>query len=158
MFNFLLDLIYKFIDFNTTFKVKLLHAFAEIPKKADIGSAGYDLYCCEECIIEKGERKLVRTGISIEIPNYYYLRIAPRSGLSCKGIDIGAGVVDSSYRGEVKVLVINNTNENYSIKPGDKIAQFIMERCSNSKIESSYELSNTDRGENGFGSTGNYLI
>ena len=155
MFNYLVDLLYKFIDSNTTFKVKYLDPFGETPKKADPGSAGYDLCSCEKITVPPRTRILVKTGISIEIPKYYYLRIAPRSGLSCKGIDIGAGVVDSSYRGEVKVLVINNSDSPYEIETFDKIAQFIMERCSSPKVEASYEeLSKTERGEGGFGSSG----
>ena len=155
MFESLVERLYNFIDSNTTFKVKFLDPFGETPTKADPGSAGYDLCSCEKVIVPPKTRILVRTGLSIEIPKYYYLRIAPRSGLSCKGIDIGAGVVDSSYRGEVKVLVINNSENEYEIEVFDKIAQFIMERCSSPKVEVSYEeLSKTQRGDGGFGSSG----
>jgi dUTP pyrophosphatase len=153
--NFILEFLYNFIDRATYFKVNLLNVYAKTPKKADIGSAGYDLYSVDDIAIEAHERRLVSTGISVEIPRYYYLRVAPRSGLSVKGIDVGAGVIDSSYRGEVKVLLINNSDKVYFVQQGDRVAQLIMERCSNTNIVVSDEqLSATERGESGFGSTG----
>lgn len=153
--NFIIDWLYNFIDRGSYFKVNLLHVSAKIPKKADIGAAGYDLYSVDDIAIEANERKLVSTGISVEIPRYYYLRVAPRSGLSVKGIDVGAGVIDSSYRGEVKVLLINNSDKVYFVQQGDRVAQLIMERCSNTNIiVSDEQLSATERGESGFGSTG----
>jgi dUTP pyrophosphatase len=153
--NFILDYLYNFIDRVSYFKVNLLNVSAKTPKKADIGSAGYDIYSVDDIAIEAHERKLVSTGISVEIPKYYYLRVAPRSGLSLKGIDVGAGVIDSSYRGEVKVLLINNSDKVYFVQQGDRVAQLIMERCSNTNIiVSDEQLSATERGESGFGSTG----
>ena len=153
--NFIIDWLYNFIDRGSYFKVNLLHVSSKIPKKADIGAAGYDLYSVDDIAIEANERKLVSTGISVEIPRYYYLRVAPRSGLSVKGIDVGAGVIDSSYRGEVKVLLINNSDKVYFVQQGDRVAQLIMERCSNTNIiVSDEQLSATERGESGFGSTG----
>jgi dUTP pyrophosphatase len=74
--------------------------------------------------------------------------------MAIKGVDVGAGVIDSSYRGELKVLLINTTDEDYLIDRGDKIAQLIMERCSNSKVMLTDTLSQTDRGLKGFGSSG----
>ena len=74
--------------------------------------------------------------------------------MSVKGIDVGAGVIDSSYRGEIKVLLINNSKENFVVNPGDRIAQLILERCSNAKIIVTDSLGFTSRGQNGFGSTG----
>lgn len=168
------DILYYFLNSYITFKVKLIKYNSTLPFKADSGCAGYDVFSSEEILIEKGKRKLVPIGIAIEIPNYYYLRVAPRSGLSLRGIDIGAGVIDSSYRGEIMVLVINNSDEDFLVEEGYKIAQLIMERCANPEIEYFYfidsddsddsddlddyeagELSETTRGKNGFGSTGN---
>jgi len=148
-----IDFIYYFINKNTTFKVKLLHTDAVLPAKADHGCAGYDLSCCETVVIGPKSRKLVSTGIAVEINKHFYLRVAPRSGLSVKGFDIGAGVIDSSYRGEIKVLVINNNSVEHTFVSGSRIAQLILERCSDAQIEVS-ELSSTDRGDSGFGSTG----
>ena len=147
-------LFYSFINNITTFKVKLHDLSSRIPAKAEPGSAGYDIFSNEHVVVAQGTRKLISTGISIEVPDYYYVRVAPRSGLACKGIDIGAGVVDSSYRGEVKVLVLNNSTEPFEINKYDKIAQLILERCGNAKIELTDTLSDSIRGSGGFGSTG----
>jgi len=149
-----MDFLYQIIDYFNYFKVKLLINGAICPTKADSGCAGYDLYSVVDTVIEPNSRKLISTGISVEIPKHYYLRVAPRSGMSVRGIDVGAGVIDSSYRGEVKALIINNTDEQYSVKQGDRIAQLIMERCSNTKIMVIDELSATHRNTSGFGSTG----
>ena len=139
-----------------------LNNLAITPTRQKIGDAGYDLYATENVRVKPMSRALVSTGLSIEVPEGYYARIAPRSGLAVKnGIDVLAGVVDSSYRGEVKVLVINNTDDDYTILEGDKIAQLIMERCANAEIDiccdsdSDDDLDQTSRGNKGFGSTGN---
>jgi dUTP pyrophosphatase len=155
MLDKLINSLYYLINNNTTFKVKLLDVLSKPPSKSESGSAGYDVFSIDHTIIEKGKRKLINTGISLEVPNYYYLRVAPRSGLSCKGIDIGAGVIDSSYRGPLKILIINNSESDYCVNIGDKISQLIMERCGNASIEITDDLSVSDRGSGGFGSTGN---
>ena len=165
MFNYLtkifIDYLYTFVNKSVQFKVKLLDDDSVVPFKADPGCAGYDVFSSKDVVIEKGKRGLVPLGLAVQVPDYYYLRIAPRSGLSVKGIDIGAGVIDSSYRGEVKVLVINNTDNDYYVLEGDKIAQLIMERCANAQIDVCYDsdsdddLVQTSRGDKGFGSTGN---
>ena len=148
------NLLYSFINYNTYFKITLLNNNAKQPYKADIGCAGYDIFSTEELIVPTQERRLVSIGISCEIPPDFYLRVAPLSGLSVKGIDIGAGVIDSSYRGELKVLVINNSFNDFKIDIGTKIAQLILERCANPTIEIVEKLNFSERGENGFGSTG----
>jgi dUTP pyrophosphatase len=165
MFDYLIriiiDYFYNFINKSVQFKVKLLGYDSVTPIKADPGCAGYDVFSSQDVLITKGKRELVPLGIAVQVPEYYYLRVAPRSGLSVKGIDIGAGVIDSSYRGEVKVLVINNTDDDFIVLEGDKIAQLIMERCANAEIDICYDsdsdddLDKTSRGDKGFGSTGN---
>lgn len=143
---------------STTFKVFLHSNNAQIPKRAEDGAAGYDLFASEDCLIQVKERKLVSTDISIQLPHETYGRVAPRSGMSVKGWDIGAGVIDESYRGIIKVLLINNSNENKYITKGDRIAQLIIEKCFYPEaelVEKIEHLSNTKRGEGGFGSTGN---
>ena len=154
--NYLIDRIYSFVNNRPIFTVKLLTYDSISPHKSYRGSAGYDLYSIEDATIESGTRMLIRTGISIQIPEYYYLRVAPRSGLSVKGIDVGAGVIDSSYRGEVRVLLINNSTEPFQVQDGDRIAQLILERCATPDIYilEDEQLSATERGENGFGSSG----
>lgn len=141
-----------------SFKVYLHSNCAQPPKRADEGAAGYDLFSAEDLIIPKSTRKLVSTDISIQIPDQTYARVAPRSGLSVKNsIDIGAGVIDQSYRGIVRVLMINNGSNDFEVKKGDRIAQLIIERCfypEISIVNSLEELEETSRGSGGFGSTG----
>lgn len=139
------------------------------PFRAKDGDAGYDLYSVVRQKIGPLERKLISTGIAVEIPNGYYGRIAPRSGLAVKnGIDVMAGVVDSSYRGEVRVLLCNlnavvedrafggmfGNASDFIINPGDRIAQLIIEQCIGVQWDLKEELADSDRGEKGFGSSG----
>lgn len=130
---------------------------AKVPTRANRTDAGADLYSIEEVTIQPQERKLVSTGICLEIPEGYYGRIAPRSGLAVKnGIDVLAGVVDSSYRGEIKVVLFNSDKSNtFFVQKGDRIAQIIIEDHFNFEfVEVVEELSQSDRGDSGFGSTG----
>lgn len=138
-------------------KVKKLHELAIIPKRNTSTDAGADLYSVQNITIPPQSRAIVSTGVSIEIPEGFYGRIAPRSGLAVKhGIDILAGVCDSSYRGEIKIVIINTDKENdFDITYGDKIAQIIIEQHFNFNFIESEELSESIRGDNGFGSSGN---
>jgi deoxyuridine 5'-triphosphate nucleotidohydrolase len=137
-----------------TLFVKKLNKGAKCPTMGSKFSAGYDLYSTEDYELTLKEFKLFSTGISLEIPKGYYGRIAPRSGLSCKGIDVKAGVVDNDYRGEVKVLLHNFSNGPYKISKGDKIAQIIITKYTSCTIINTEELKSTERGSDGFGSTG----
>jgi len=137
------------------FNVKLLNSNAVIPSRATSGSAGLDLSSCEDNEIPPRKWKAISTGISIRVPNDCYARIAPRSGLAYKfGIDVFAGVVDSDYSGEVKVILMNNGDEPYSIKVGDRIAQIIFEKIYTNELIEVDELDQTNRGTKGFGSSG----
>lgn len=130
---------------------------ARIPFRANPTDAGADLYSVEDCMIQPLERKVVSTGIRIKIPDGYYGRIAPRSGLAVKqGVDVLAGVVDSGYIGEIKVVLLNTDKSNtFFVKEGDKIAQLIIEDHFNFDfIEVVEDLESTDRGDKGFGSSG----
>jgi dUTP pyrophosphatase len=137
-------------------KIKLLNELAKIPSRANPTDAGADLFSTEECIIPPLSRKLIKTGISIEIPETYYGRIAPRSGLAFRnGIDVMAGVIDSSYRGEIGVILYNTDKDNeFKVNIGDKIAQIIIEYHYNFDFVTTAELNETSRGDGGFGSTG----
>lgn len=146
-------------------QIKKLSPDTVIPSYASNGAAGLDLCSFGEYIVPARTRKLIPTGLCVqwtgseeigEKSEDYYLRIAPRSGLSVKhSIDIGAGVVDSDYRGEVKVCFINNSDTDYFIAHGDRIAQGILEKIKKfSSIDIVDELVETNRGEGGFGSTG----
>jgi len=137
-------------------KVKLLEKDAKAPARANPSDAGADLFSTENLMIQPGERKTVGTGIAMEIPNGFYGRVAPRSGLASKhGIDVLAGVVDSSYRGEIKVVLLNTDRHNtFFVEKGDKIAQIIFESHFNFDFSRSEELAESNRGAGGFGSTG----
>ena len=137
-------------------KVKKLTETALLPKYAHDGDIGADLFSDDFTMIWPGERKVIKTGISLEVPDSFmgYVRIAPRSGLSSRGIDLSAGVVDKSYRGEIGVVVINNSKETFIVEKGHKIAQMIFEVATTARFEQVTELSDTERGDGGFGSTG----
>lgn len=154
-------------------KYSQLHPEGKEPFRANNSDAGYDLFSTDYVTLEPFQRKLVSTGINVEIPEGFYGRIAPRSGLACKkGIDVMAGVIDSGYRGELKVLLINLNFEGYNltpstfetmfgstnkieIKPGDRIAQLIIEKCHSVEWKAMRTLEESQRGEQGFGSSGN---
>lgn len=124
--------------------------------RANPTDAGMDLLASEDKVIPPLSRAVVSTGISMEIPEGYYGKIAPRSGLALKyGIDVLAGVVDSPYRGEIRVILFNtDKEETFNIRQGDKIAQIIIEKHYNFDFVEVDELSHTERGAGGFGSTG----
>ena len=142
-------------------KLQLLRDSAVIPTIATSGSAGYDLYSASENIeiINSGERLLIPTGISLEIPLGYYGAVCSRSGLALKhGLVVlnAPGIVDSDYRGEIKVILYNTAKEPVEIKPKDRIAQLIICPCTKVQWVLSEKLELTERGVNGFGSTGQY--
>jgi len=125
-------------------------------RRAHPSDAGADLTASEAVVVPPLSRALVPTGLSLEIPEGYYGRIAPRSGLAHKyGIDVMAGVIDSTYRGEIKVVLYNSDREEFfRVNQGDKIAQIIIEKHYNFEFVETEELTPTPRGEGGFGSTG----
>ena len=136
-------------------KVKRMVNHAKLPIRGSVGAAGYDLHAAEKTVIPAHSRGVVKTGISIEIPEGLYARIAPRSGLSVKkSIDVGAGVVDSDYRGEIGVVLINHSNKDFEVNVGDRIAQMILEQIKTPEVVEQADLDQTNRGEKGFGSTG----
>jgi dUTP pyrophosphatase len=134
--------------------VKITQPNALLPKRSDAFAAGYDLYSCETKTISPWSRSLINTGIAMEIPPTYYGRIAPRSSLALKNIDIGAGVIDSNYRGDVKVLLINSSDKAFEVTEQSRIAQIIFERHYVFDMNKVNSLNETCRGEKGFGSTG----
>ena len=135
--------------------VKKLTDQSLIPVQANPNDAGYDIFSAENYLLQPMERKLFKSGISLEIPKGHYGRVAPRSGLAYKhGIDVLAGVIDSSYRGEVGVILINLGDKPFSVSSGDRIAQLIIETCHYPKIMQVESHQETVRGEKGFGSSG----
>ena len=136
------------------FQVKLNYEDAQAPTRGSDEAAGYDLYSYESETVVPKQIKLIDTGISIRVPEGTYGRIAPRSSVSKKGILINAGVIDRDYRGPVKVMIHNLSNNDYVIKKNDRIAQLILEKIKTPPVELVEELDDTVRGEGGFGSTG----
>lgn len=135
--------------------VKKNHPNAVLPRRASSYAAGYDLTSPIDAIVPAHGKLGIDLGISISIPLGHYGRIAPRSGLAAKHfIDVGAGVIDCDYRGPLIVLLFNHADVEFVVKPGDRIAQLILERISTPTVESVEELSDTVRGSGGFGSTG----
>ncbi len=141
------------------FKRLLPAAFT--PFLANPGDAGYDLFNMEEqdYWLRPGERKLFRTGLAMAIPQGFYGRIADRSGLALKqGIHVLGGVVDSAYRGEIGVILLNTSDcddaNTVRINREMKIAQLIIERCERTDFEEVQELPASERGMGGFGSSG----
>jgi dUTP pyrophosphatase len=129
------------------------------PKYATEGSAGMDLYADIEnkFVLHKNTRTLVSTGISIELPQGYEAQIRPRSGLAAKnGITVlnTPGTIDSDYRGEIKVILINLSDQDFTIERGMRIAQMVIAPVTMATIKETEALEETARGEGGFGSTG----
>ncbi|NLT47238.1 MAG: dUTP diphosphatase [Clostridiales bacterium] len=140
-------------------KVKITSAGGQLPCYETDGSAGMDIraYLAEPVRLEPGERKLIPTGISIELPEGYEAQIRARSGLSVKhgiGLVNGVGTIDSDYRGEIKIALINWGEEPYIINDGDRIAQMIVARYETVEWDLCDELADSSRGEGGFGHTG----
>ena len=135
-------------------KVKLLDDQASLPTRASSQAAGWDL--ASSCYVElkPGERKLVPLGISVELPAGCYGRIASRSSFALRGIDVAGGVIDPDYRGEVKIILVNNGMDDLVINAGDRIGQLVLERFAVVEAVSSRALSSTERGDGGFGSSG----
>ena len=138
-------------------KIKKLNPKAIIPAYQTEEAAGFDLHSIEDVVLKPNERKLISTGLAFEIEFGYEVQIRPRSGLAFKhGITVlnSPGTIDSDYRGEIKVLLINHSNEKFEIKKGDRIAQAVVAPVIQAEIVEVEELSDTTRGEGGFGSTG----
>jgi len=136
-------------------QVRLLNPQARIPTRGSAEAAGHDQYASEERTIPARGQDVVPTGISITPPKGTYGRIAPRSGMAVKHqIAVNAGVIDSDYTGEIKVVLANMSDQDYQIQKGDRIAQLIAEKILESNCYQVPKLGKTDRGQQGFGRTG----
>ena len=136
--------------------VKKLGYDSILPTRGSDGAVGYDLYSNCDGVIAKGKRGLIYTGIAVSLPPGVYGRVAPRSGLAVKhGIQIGAGVIDPDYTGEISVVIFNMGDADFEVKKGDRIAQLVLEKCDTPPVEEIGLLQETLRGDGGFGSTGN---
>lgn len=135
-------------------KCKRMHADAALPKRATADAAGYDLRAVQEVTVPARGQATIPIGIAVAIAQGHYGRVAPRSSLASKGIDVGAGVVDADYRGQVKVVLFNHSDTPYAAHAGDHIAQLIIERIATPEAQWADDLDDTVRGDGGFGSTG----
>ena len=122
-------------------------------------SAGVDLraYVEEPITLSPGERKLIKTGLHIELPEGYEAQVRPRSGLAFKkGITVlnSPGTIDADYRGDIGVILVNHSNEEFAVNSGDRIAQLVISKFEKVEWETSDEINSTSRGDSGFGSTG----
>ena len=138
--------------------IKRLRPEATLPTYAHHGDAGCDLYSCEDVALRPGMRAKVATGIAVAIPDGHAGFVQPRSGLAAKhGISIvnTPGLIDSKYRGELCVLLVNlDPDETYEVAKGDKIAQLVIQRVEEVDFDLVEELDDTSRGAGGFGSSG----
>ncbi|XP_037553027.1 deoxyuridine 5'-triphosphate nucleotidohydrolase, mitochondrial isoform X2 [Nematolebias whitei] len=132
-----------------------LSEHATTPTRGSTKAAGYDLYSAYDYSVGAMDKAIVKTDIQIAVPHGYYGRVAPRSGLAAKHfIDVGAGVVDEDYRGNVGVVLFNFSKEMFEVKKGDRVAQLVCEKICYPHLVEEKTLDETDRGAGGFGSTG----
>lgn len=144
-------------SFGVDVKIEKVDSHAIIPTYAHEDDACCDLYIIEDYVIRKGERRLCRTGIAVEIPTGYEIQIRPRSGLAFKqGITLvnAPGTIDAQYRNEVKLLVINLGKSPVTLRRGDRVAQMCIKPVYKIEFEEVDKLSDSDRGLGGWGSTG----
>ncbi|MEK9147300.1 MAG: dUTP diphosphatase [Patescibacteria group bacterium] len=140
---------------NLKLKIKKIHPKAIIPNYAYSWDAGMDFYSVEECVINPGEHKGISTGIQMAIPSGFVGLIWDKSGLALNnGLKTMAGVIDSGYRGEIIIVLLNTSNKIMEIKPGFKIAQMLIQKVEKPEIKETDSLDKTLRGDDGFGSTG----
>ena len=143
---------------NIEIEFTLLHELAQAPRYAHPGDAGADLVCVEDVVLAPGERALVATGLAIALPDGYVGLVHPRSGLATKqgiGIVNTPGTIDSGYRGELKVCLINlDRNMNVHLSAGSRIAQLVIQEVINATFTQVEALNDTARSDGGFGSTG----
>lgn len=136
-------------------KIKRTDPSAQIPAYASLGASGLDLAAIDLVSLAPNQRKLLRTGISIELPQGYGAFVMGRSGNTIKrGLFVALGLIDSDYRGEIGVMAVNATDKEIIIRCGDRIAQLVIIPTPQIQIVETNELTNTSRGTNGFGSTG----
>ena len=137
-------------------KVKIkLSKDAQMPTYGSEGAAGLDLYTTEDVTLQPNERKLIKTGVSLEIPEGHFCYVMGRSGNTIKkGLHVALGLVDEDYRGEIGVMAFNQSNEPIEFKKGDRVAQMVIMPYPKVEFVEVNELSDTERGTGGYGSTG----
>jgi dUTP pyrophosphatase len=158
-----LIILYLFHDYRHRKKIPMLKfrkldEKAKAPERSTEGAIGYDLFSIERGVVKPHGRRLIRTGLQLEIPEGHYGRVASRSGIAVDcGINVGAGVIDVDYTGESRVLLFNHSDDGFQFDYGSKIAQLILERASIAQVKEIFnenEMKKTVRSDSGFGSTG----
>ncbi|HRF56597.1 MAG TPA: dUTP diphosphatase [Campylobacterales bacterium] len=137
--------------------VKIINELAVVPKYQTDEAAGFDLHSVDDKVIKAGERGVIKTGLAVALPKGYELQVRPRSGLALKnGITVlnAPGTIDSDYRGELMVILINTSKNDFFVSSGDRIAQAVIKEVLQADFCVVEELDETVRGSNGFGSTG----
>jgi dUTP diphosphatase len=138
-------------------RVRRLHGGAVIPERAYEGDAGLDLAACEHAVLGPGERAVVATGLVVEIPDGYAGFVQPRSGLAARhgiGVVNSPGLIDSGYRGEIRVVLLNTDRESeFTVEPGMRIAQLVIAPVASVRVVEADELAASERGARGFGSS-----
>lgn len=135
--------------------IKKIDPRAKIPGYALAHDAGLDLYALEDTVIPAQGRAIVRTGVAMAIPEGFVGLVWDRSGLASKsGIHRMAGVIDAGYRGEIKIVLLNTTAEDYRIAAGDKVAQLLIQPVAHAEVLETETLPDSERGTRGFGTTG----
>jgi len=135
-------------------KIKKLDKGAKVPSFANDSDAGMDIYSIEDITILPNHRTLVRTGLAMEFPKGYAALVWDKGGIAKNGITTLAGVGDAGYRGEYKIVLYNLSSKPYKIKKGQKIAQILIQKIIQPEIELIKEMSDSQRGSSGFGSSG----
>ena len=136
--------------------VRRLRPDARIPDQAYNGDAGLDLSACEHVVLPPGERAVVTTGLAVEIPDGYAGFVQPRSGLAARhgvGIVNSPGLIDSGYRGEIRVILLNTGRDAFSVEPGMRVAQLVVVPVATVRLVEVDELTSSERGMRGFGSS-----
>jgi dUTP diphosphatase len=137
--------------------VRRLRPDAHLPRQAYEGDAGLDLSACERVVLEPGERVTIPTGVAVEIPEGYAGFVQPRSGLAARhgiGIVNAPGLIDSGYRGEIRVVLLNTDREHaFVVEPGMRIAQLVIAPVASTRLVEVDELASSERGSRGFGSS-----
>ncbi|MDS9471713.1 dUTP diphosphatase [Sporosarcina pasteurii] len=140
-----------------TLKINLIHEDAKMPNRANEGDAGLDIFSVEEKIVKAGETALISTGIQMELPKGTEAQIRPRSGLALKhAVTVlnSPGTIDEGYRGELKIILINHGKEDFKVEKHMRIAQMVIAPVLQVTLEQTNTLTNSDRGQGGFGSSG----
>ena len=136
--RFFVNKVYSFINLNTEFKITLIDNNAKFPTKTYPGSTMYDVFSSQSFLLKAHKRSFISTGLCTEFSKNFYLRITGYDKMSIIGIDTFNNLIDYNYRDEIRILLINNSDTDYQITNGSKIAQIILERCANVDIEKGY--------------------